>query len=175
MRKGIVCAFAALTLLAGCKSQSSETANVPAKPKWQGPAYHLALGAMPAKPNPAGLTLPEIKYTANPEALEGRVDLVVQFDNSGAKTAGPQVNQMIMAPVDIKGTDGALPADYMSDASKDLAQMLSTYCLKGKIKISVALASSSLMVPATNEQVEEKRISDWVPTVIEFKNRHPKC
>jgi hypothetical protein len=175
VRKGIVCAFAALTLLAGCKSQSSDTSNVPAKPKWQGPAYHLALGATPAKPNPAGLTLPEIKYTANPDALVGRVDLVVQFDNSGAKTAGPQVNQMIMAPVDIKGTEGALPADYMSDASKDLAQMLSTTCLKGKIKISVALASSSLMAPATNDQVEQKRISDWIPTVVEFKNRHPKC
>ena len=175
MRKGILCALALATMLAGCKSQSSETSNVPAKPKWQGPAYHLALGATPAKPNPAGLTLPEIKYTANPDALEGRVDLVVQFDNSEAKTAGPQVNQMIMAPVDIKGTDGTLPADYMSDASKDLAQMLSTTCLKGKIKIAVALASSRLMAPATNEQVDQKRISDWVPTVIEFKNRHPGC
>ena len=176
MRTSIVCALAAVTLLAGCKSQSSQTTNVPAKPKWQGPAYHLAFGATPAKPNPAGLTLPEIKYTANPDALTNRVDLVVQFDTSGVKGATPQMaNQMIMAPVDIKGTDGALPADYMDAASKSLAQMLGSYCLKGKIKIQVALTSSSLMVPATNAQVEAKRISDWLPTTIVFKNHHPKC
>lgn len=176
MRRSIVCAIAVVTLLAGCKSQSNQSSNIPVKPKWQGPAYHLAFGATPAKPNPVGLTLPAIKYTANPEALANRVDLVVQFDTSGVKQSGPQMaNQMIMAPVDIKGTEGTLPADYMDAASKSLAQMLGSYCLKGKIKIQVSLASSSLMVPATNAQVEEKRISDWLPTEIVFKNPHPKC
>ncbi len=176
MRKTIVCALAAVTLLAGCKSQSNQTSQAPAKPKWQGPAYHLALGATPAKLNRAGITLPEIKYTANPEALERRVDLVVQFDTSGVKGATPDMaNEMIMAPVDITGTEGALPADYMEAASQNLAQMLGSYCLKGKIKIQIALASSTLMTPATNAQVEAKRVSDWLPTVIVFKNPHPKC
>lgn len=167
-----MCVLAAVTLLAGCKSQQSYT--IPVKPKWQGPAYRLALGTTPAKPNPAGLTLPAIKYTANPDALESRVDLVVQFDTSKLKQAGQVPNQMIMAPVNISGATGELPADYMSDASKALAQMLSTYSLKGTIKIQVALASSSLMTPATNEQVEAKRVSDWLPTTIVFKSGHPK-
>jgi hypothetical protein len=173
VRKNILFAIAALFFLAGCGNQGSQT-NIPAKPKWQGPPYHLALGATPAKPNPAGLTLPGIKFTANPMALENRVDLVVQFDTSGVKGAAQLANQMIMAPVNITGTDGALPDDYMSDASKDLAQMLGSYCLKGKIKIQVALASSTLMVPATNDKVEAKRISDWLPAEIVFKNPHPK-
>lgn len=176
MRKGMVCAIAAVSLLAGCKSQSDQSSNVPAKPKWQGPAYHLALGATPAPAKAAELTLPEVKYTANPEALENRVDLVVQFNPAGEKNADSQLaNEMIMAPVDIKGTDGALPADYMQEASKNLAQMLGSYCLKGKIKVQIALASSTLMTPATNQQVEDKRISDWLAATVDFKNPHPKC
>ena len=175
MKKGIACAIVGVAFLAGCQSQNNQATNVPAKPKWQGAAYHLAFGAPAAKPNSAGLSLPAIKYTANPEALENRVDLVVQFDTSGVKKSGQLMNQMIMAPVDISGTDGALPADYLDAASKNLAQMLGAYCLKGKIKISVALAQSSLSLPATNEQVESKRISDWLPTEIVFKNPHPKC
>ena len=172
MRKGILFAIAGVVFLAGCQNQA---ANTPATPKWKGPAYRLAFGAAPAKANPAGITLPAINFTANPDALERRVDLVVQIDTSGVKSEGQVANEMIMAPVNVSGAEGALPADYLEDASKDLANMLASYCLKGKIKIQVALASSTLMTPATNAQVEDKRVSDWLPMEIVFKNPHPKC
>ena len=85
------------------------------------------------------------------------------------------MNKMIMAPVDIKGAEGALPADYMDLASKDLSRFLGAYCLKGKIKISVALARSSLTSQAGDAEVDNKRLSDWLPAELEFKNAHPKC
>ncbi len=113
MKKGIMLAFGALAFLAGCKSQAN-TDNIPAQPKWQGAPYHLAFDTAPTKPNPSGVTIPTIKYTANPDALVRRASLVVRFDASGAKTDKPVMDQMIMAPVDISGAEGALPADYMT-------------------------------------------------------------
>ncbi|MGD0155414.1 MAG: hypothetical protein ABSB50_04920 [Terracidiphilus sp.] len=173
MRKAIIVLTGALVLLAGCGNQS--TSNVPLQPKWKGAPYHLAFGAPPTKPNPAGLTIPPIKYTANPDALETRADLVVQFDPSAAKSQGPVMDQMVMGAVDIPGSDGALPADYVDKASADLANMLAAYCVKGKVKISVALTRSSIPLNATSDQVNAKRLSDWLPIELVFKNPHPKC
>ena len=85
------------------------------------------------------------------------------------------MNQMIMAPVDISGTDGALPADYMNVADKELARILGAYCLKGKIKLTVAIARSSLSNQAGDAELDEKRLSDWVPIEVVFKNPHPGC
>ena len=82
---------------------------------------------------------------------------------------------MILAPVDISGAEGALPADYLATADKDFATFLTTYCAKGKLKISVALVRSSLSSTALDEEVEAKRLSDWVPIELVFKNPHPKC
>ena len=174
MRKSIMLAIGALALLAGCESQP-KASNIPAKPKWQGAAYHLSFDAPPAKPNPAGVTIPGIKYSANPDALERRAALVVRFDAAGAGKNGPIANQMIMGAIDIPGTDGALPADYMNLASTNLSRFLGAYCIKGKIKISVALASSSLQSSADDAEVDAKRLSDWLPTEVVFKNPHPKC
>jgi hypothetical protein len=87
----------------------------------------------------------------------------------------PLMNQMIMAPVDIPGTEGALPKDYMDAADKDLSRFLGAYCIKGKIKISVALAWSSLNPRAGDAEVDQKRLSDWTPIEVVFKNPHPKC
>ena len=68
-KKSIMLATAGLVLLAGC-NQGGNAAKVPAKPKWPGAAYHLAVDTQAAKPNPSGVTIPAIKYSANPEALE---------------------------------------------------------------------------------------------------------
>jgi hypothetical protein len=173
LRKGIVLAIGGLALLVGCGKQADKASNVPATPKWQGAPYHIAAGALAAKPNPAGITIPAIKYTANPDALEKRVSLVVRFDTSGATKQGALMNRMIMAPVDISGAEGTLPASYMDVADKDLSRFVGAYGMKGKIKIFVALASSSLSSQAEDAEVDAKRLSDWLPIEVVFKSAHP--
>jgi hypothetical protein len=56
-----------------------------------------------------------------------------------------------------------------------MASFLTTYCAKGKIKISAALARSSLSNQAGDAEVDSKRLSDWQPIEVVFKNPHPKC
>jgi hypothetical protein len=175
MRNGILIVIAALVFLAGCGNQGDKTAGIPIGPKWKGAPYRLAFDTKAPKPNPAGVTIPGIKYTANPDELEKRAILVVRFDASGVTKSGPLMNQMIMAPVDIAGAEGALPADYMSMADKDLSRLLGAYCMKGKVKLTVALARSSLAPQARDAEVDAKRLSDWAPIEVEFKNPHPKC
>jgi hypothetical protein len=176
VKKGILLAVGGLILLAGCDAGNKPAATVPATPKWKGQPYRIAFDKPVAKPNPAGVTIPAIKFTANPEAVERRATLVVRFDNSSAKnpTGAPMVNKMIMAPVDIKGEEGALNADYMSAADKGLAGILGAYHMNGKIKISVALARSSLTNQAGDNEVDKKRLSDWLDGEVTFKNPHPK-
>ena len=82
------------------------------------------------------------------------------------------MNQMIMGPVDISGAEGTLPADYMDLADKGLARFLGAYCIKGKVKITVAIARSSLSSQAGDDEVNEKRLSDWLPIEVVFKNPH---
>lgn len=175
MRKGILLAIGSLVFLAGCANQGDKATNAPVVPKWKGPAYRIAFDTKPAKPNPAGVTIPTILYTGNPDALEKRASLVVRFDSPGPAKDGPAMNKMIMAPVDIPGPEGALPADYMNIANKGLSQFLGAYCFKGKVKISLALARSSLSSQAGDAEVDAKRLSDWLPTEVVFKNPHPKC
>jgi len=174
VKRSIVFLAGALLLLAGCKS-GEQAANAPQTPKWKGAPYRLAFGAQPAKPNHAGIALPAIKYTADPDNLETRADLVVQVDVSGVKQASQVPDMMIMAPTDISGSEGALSADYVDMTSKQLGQMLAGYCMKGKVKLSVALARSSLNMVSTDDQINDKRLSDWLPTELVFKNPHPKC
>lgn len=176
MKKGILLAIGGLVLLVGCDVGNKPAANVPVTPKWKGQPYRIAFDKPDAKPNPAGVTIPALKYTANPDALERRATLVVRFDNSSAKnpTGAPMVNKMIMAPVDIKGEEGTLNADYMSAADKGLAGIMGAYHMNGKIKISVALARSSLTNQAGDAEVDQKRLSDWLDGEVTFKNPHPK-
>jgi hypothetical protein len=175
MRKGIILAIGGLALLAGCGNQGDKASNVPVVPKWQGASYHIAFDTQAAKPNPTGITIPAIKFTANPDALEKRASLVVRFDASGVKRDQPTMDQMIMGPVDISGAEGTLPKDYMDAANKGLSKLLGAYCIKGKIKISVALARSSLTSQAGDAEVDGKRLSDWLPIELVFKNPHPTC
>ncbi len=182
MRKGLVVwvgglafiglAIGGLAFLAGCGNQGDKAANIPAIPKWQGAAYHISFDTKAAKPNKTGITIPPIKYSANPDALERRVSLVVRFDTTGAKTDQAVMDQMIMAPVDISGAEGTLPADYMDIANKGLSKLLGAYGMKGKIKLSVALARSSISSQASDGEVEAKRLSDWLPAELEFKKGH---
>jgi hypothetical protein len=174
VRKAIIAAIGVLAFLAGCGNQADK-AKVPVEPKWKGAPYRLALDTKPAKPNPAGITIPGIMFVANPEAVEKRAILVIRFDDLGNPKYQPRTNKMILAPVDISGAEGALPADYLATADKDFATFLTTYCAKGKLKISVALVRSSLSSTALDEEVEAKRLSDWVPIELVFKNPHPKC
>ncbi|MGO9337508.1 MAG: hypothetical protein ACLPY1_08375 [Terracidiphilus sp.] len=66
-------------------------------------------------------------------------------------------------------------ADYMHLADKELAKYLGAYCVKGKIKLTVALARSSLTNPAGEAELDAKRISDWAPIEVVFKYPHPHC
>ncbi len=176
MRKGILLAIGGLAFLAGCGNQGNNATNIPVTPKWKGPAYRLALDTKAPKPNPAGVTIPDIKYTANPDALETRVSLVVRFDASGAKKTDQQVmDQIMIGPFDISGAEGAVPADNMELADKGLARLLGAYCMKGKIKVSAVLTRSSISPQAGDAEVNEKRLSDWLPIEVVFKNPHPKC
>jgi hypothetical protein len=177
LRKGIIFAFAGLVLLAGCGNSGDKVAKVPAKPKWQGARYHISFDTQPTKPNPAGVSIPAIKFIANPDdEFETRASLVVRFDSSTVtKHEGPMMNQMIMAPVDIHGAEGTLPPDYMDIANRDLSKFLGAYCMKGKVKLSVALARSSLSNQAKDSEIDAKRLSDWLPIEVVFKNPHPTC
>lgn len=173
MRKGIFVSIGALALLMGCGKAADK--GIPIEPKWKGAPYHIAFDTPPAKPNPAGITIPGVKYTANPEALETRALLVMRFGVSGA--ADDAQHRMVGAPVDIKGEEGALPADYMDRINKGLAEYLGSYCVKGKVTLSVALARSSLNPQAGDGEMDAKRLSDWLPIELVFKNPHPhpKC
>jgi len=168
-------ALCAAIFLAGCGPQTKDAPAAPATPKWQGPAYHIAFDTAAPKPNPSGVSLPGIKFTANPDALEKRATLVVKFDSSGVKTNQLVINQIILAPFDISGSEGALSADTIDVADKGLAHLLTTYCVKGKAKVSVLLTRSSLNPQADDDAIAAKRLSDWISTDVTFKNPHPGC
>ncbi|MGA2570920.1 MAG: hypothetical protein ABSF23_10400 [Terracidiphilus sp.] len=172
MRKGIILAIAGLAFLGGCNQKKDSDASE--KAKWKVP-YHLGFDAKATKPSTAGVTIPDITYTANPKALERRAALVVRFDATGVKNDQPDEDHVIMAPVDVPGTAGALPDDYMDQADQKLAKSLAGYCMKGPVKISVALVWSSIKPDANDAQIDAKRLSDWLPAEVVFKNPHPKC
>ena len=170
MRKTILLALAGLAVLAGCKEQSKE-AGIPVA-TWKGAPYHLAFDTQAARP---GTLLPAIKFTANPDMLEKRAVLVVRYDDSVVKKTDQPVDQIILPPVDIAGTDGSLPAGYIDSANKDLARLLGAYCVKGNVPVKVRLTRSSLSTTAGAAEIESKALSDWTPIEINFKNTHPGC
>ncbi len=174
MNKPILLAIGAGVFLAGCEAGNKEAPGIPVN-QWKGPAYRLALDAKPPKPNPSGVTLAYIDFTANPDALERRATLVVRFDSSGVKTDRLVVNQIVLAPFDISGNNGALSADTMDIADKGLAHLFDTYCVKGKVKVSLLLAKSSLNPNPTDSDIDYQRLSDWLSTDVMFKNPHPGC
>jgi hypothetical protein len=175
VRKATILAFGGLLLLAGCGGEGDKGAGIPVQPKWKGAPYRLAFETKAAKPNPAGITIPAVKFTANPEALETRALLVMRFAAAPTADKEPVEHRMVGGPVDIHGEEGTLPADYMDRASKGLSDYLGAYCIKGKVNLSVALGRSSLNPQAGDVEVDAKRLSDWLPVELEFKNPHSKC
>jgi hypothetical protein len=179
LNKSILFAIAALALLAGCGPQDKNS-GIPVKPKFSGPPYHLALAAPPAKASKAGITIPPIKYTADPNAppdsLDKRAILVVRIDTASLKSKGTMtMNQIIMGAVDLPGTDGALSAGYMDATDQSLATLLEEYCVKGKVKVTVALTRSTLSSTAGDAEIDNKRLTDWLPIDLVFKNPLPGC
>jgi len=175
VKKGILMVIGAVVVLAGCQNQGSNAPGIPVGPKWKGPTYRLVFDTKAAKPSAEGITLPTINFTANPDALERRAVLVLRYDSSAVKTDKLIVNQIIMGPVDVTGAEGSLPADYMEMADKGLAQLTGTYCMKGKVKVTAALARSSLAPQAGEDEINQKLLSDWVTTEVEIKKPHSKC
>ena len=174
MRKGMILAAAGLLLLlAGCGSQD-KGAGIPVGPKWKGEPYRLVFDTKAAKPGPTGIDIPPIGYTANPDALEIRALLVLRVNASGADKV-PVDELLIGNAVDIRGTDGTIPGDYLDAAKKSLSDYLEAHCLSGKVNLGVALARSSLDPHATVAQTDDKRLSDWMPLDFVYKNPHPKC
>ena len=174
MRKGIILAFG-LVLLAGCGNQGNKSSTTAVEPKWKGAPYRLALDSKSVKANPAAVVIPPISYTANPDALETRAILVMRFSGPAAKDADPVNHLMIGLPVDVHGEQGNLPADYLSQASKSITDYLVAHCIQGEVKVSVALARSSLAPLADDPEVDAKRLSDWMPFQTVFKKPHSKC
>ena len=175
MRKGILVAIGGLAFLAGCGNQGDKAPGVPVGPKWKGLPYRIAFDTKAVKPSPEGITLPAIDFTANPDELERRATLVVRYDSSGVKTNDLIINQVILAPFDVSGAEGAVPAEYMELADKELAQLTGAYCMKGKVKVTVALARSSLTPHAGEAEINEKRLSDWATTEVEIKKPKKGC
>jgi hypothetical protein len=178
LKYAIVFAIATFALLAGCGPQ--DKGGIPVKPKFTGPPYHLSLGAAPAKPSKSGLTIPPIKYTADPDApsdsLATRAILVVRIDTASVKSKGPMtMDQIIMGAVDLPGTEGTLSADYMEATDQGVATLLEEYCVKGNVKMTAALTRSSLSSTAGDAEIDAKRITPWLPISLVFKNPVPGC
>lgn len=174
MRKAIVVALVGAWILAGCGTPE-EKANIPVTPKWKGAPYRISFDSKPTKPTATGVALPSIHYTANPEMVERRATVVIRFDSTVVAKDRPVINQMIMAPGDISGEEGAISDEYMKAVNKELGELLGTYCVKGKVKLSVALARSSLSMQAGEAEINNKRLSDWVSTEVVVKKAHPSC
>jgi hypothetical protein len=172
VRRAIILGIGVIALLAGCKSQKDSAYAIHVKPKWQGEPYHIAFDTAPVKASAAGITLPAVKYTANPDMLENRAVLLVRFDAPEAAKDQTVMNQMVMGPVDIHGTEGVLPADYMDAADQGLARLLSVYHVNGKVKVSVMLARSSINSQPGEDEIQENQLSDWLSTDLVFKSPH---
>ena len=174
MKTGIILAMGGLAFLAGCGDLGDTAPKAPAPSKPKAP-YRIEFATAATKPNPAGVTIPGINYTALSTAVEKRAVLMVRLDAAGATGDQPGRNQMIMGPVDIPDNAGSLPASYMDLADKGLVQLLAGGCVKGPVKIKVVLVRSSIKPDAGDGEIDAKRLSDWLPTEVVYKNPHPKC
>lgn len=174
-KRSVFAIVAGFAFLAGCGETGKTPSKVLADSRWKGAPYRLTFDTRDQKPNPAGISMPAIAYTANPEALERRGLLVVRIDTAGVKSDRPLIDQMTMPAIDISGPTGTLSPAYMDSADKGLAKLLIANCMKGKVKISVALAKSSLSPQPKEAELNNKRLSDWMPVELDFKSTHPKC
>jgi hypothetical protein len=175
VKKGMMLVIGGLVLLAGCGPQGAKNAGSAAEAKWKGAPYRLAFDTQAVTPNPKGVTIPVVKYTANPDALETRAILVTRFEATGPTVKEPVEQRMVGEALDLHGAEGAIPPDYMARVSNTLTEYLADHCLTGQVKVSVSLVRSTLLPSAGIAQIDNMRLSDWLPTTVEFKNPHPKC
>lgn len=169
MKRSMLVVLAALALLGGCKDPAKPAQDASIPPKWKGLPYRLSLDSQPPKPGTPAPLIPKIHFTANPDALETRAVLVVRYDASALKLDTAVMDQFIMPPVDIHGAEGALPDDYMASANKSLLHLFDAYKIKGKLPVKMALARSSLSNQSGDGEIQAKRLSDWITTVVEYK------
>ena len=174
MRRFMILAIG-LVLLAGCGNQGNKSSGASVEPKWKGAPYRLTLDTRAIKPNQTAVSIPPVNYTANPDAMETRAVLVMRFAGPAATDRDPVTHLMIGAPVDIRGEQGSLPAEYLDTASKGLSDYLISHCIQGNVKILLALARSSVKLQADDAEVDAKRLSDWTPYEVVFKKPHSKC
>jgi hypothetical protein len=99
----------------------------------------------------------------------------MRFSGPAAKDEDPVNHLMVGQAVDIRGEQGNLPADYLDKASKSVQDYLAAHCIQGDVKISVALARSSIKPVPDDAEVDTKRLSDWLPFETVFKKPHLKC
>jgi hypothetical protein len=179
VRKDLILAITAFAFLTGCDNLDNKPYGPPPAAKVAAAPYHLEFDAKAPKPNPTGVALPAISFTANPKALERRAALVVRFDASGVKNDQPghqpDKDRFIAAAIDIPGTGGMLPEYYVDSVDQGLAKLFRDRCIKGKVKVSVALVRSTIRPDPDETEINAKRLSDWVPAEVAFKNPHPKC
>jgi hypothetical protein len=170
VKNAVIWSFVALAFLAGCEAANIKTS------KWEGPPYRLTLGGQPTKPGAVGITLPPIYFTANPEAVQTRANMAMRIDGSIVKNKPAKfTDELLLAPTDISGKQGQISGAYLDMAGKELTKMFNAYCLNGTVKVNVALVKSSIMMGASDVQVDNHRLSDWLPIDVVFKNQHPKC
>src|SRR3954447_24749477 len=100
MKSAMTLAIGGLAFLAGCGEMGDTAAKAPAPAKPKDP-YHIEFATAAAKPNPTGVTIPGINYTAVSKSLEKRAVLLVRLDNPSGANDQPALNQMIMGPVDM--------------------------------------------------------------------------
>jgi len=177
MRKGYVLLIAGLVCLGGCNvDPGNKAVDVPEKAKVK-PPYHLDFETKVAKPTSVGVAIPVVSYTGNPKSLEKRAALVIKFDGAGVKGDQPAKDMLVLPSVDLPGTGGTLPQNYMDQADVALGKLLGGYCYKGTAKVSLALVRSSIKPGPTEAEIDAKRLSDWLPVEVAFKNpnAHPKC
>lgn len=180
MRNGIVLAIAGMMFLVGCDVDVKKAPDASTQAQFKAP-YHIEFDTKVVKPNPTGVTLPAISYTASPKALEKRAALVVRFEAPDAKPASDakkdqaSKNQVVMAAIDVPGTGGTLPENYMQLADQKLTKMLADRCIKGTVRVSMVLVRSSIRPDPGDAEINAKRLSDWLPATVTFKDPRPKC
>src|SRR3954471_17467289 len=161
MRKVYLLLITGLMCLGGCNlDPGNKASDAPEKAKSK-PPYHLDFETKAVKPTPAGVAIPPVSYTGNPQALEKRACLVVKFEGAGVKNDQPGKDRLVLPPVDLAGSGGTLPQNYMEQADVVLGKLLAGYCYKGAAKVSLALVRSSIKPGPSDTDIDAKRLSEW--------------
>lgn len=81
-------------------------------------------------------------------------------DSSECTADQPGKDRFISTAFDIPGTGGTLPVYYLVTVDQGLAKLLGDRCMKGKVKVSVALVRSTIRPDPDETEINAKRLSD---------------